>query len=304
VWEAHDLDLDSTVAIKVLSEGWVRSADVVRRFLDEARMLRRADSDRVVRVHDVGELPDGRPYFVMTYADRGTLADRLADGPLPWPVAVRVAIGICEGLRALHKAGVLHRDLTPSNVLFRSAPDGSEQVLLGDLGLGKLLTEASGITSAGGTRGYAAPEQFQPGATLGPHTDIFAVGAVLYRMLSGRDHDESHRGRRGAPPAVRGFVPGTPSDLDDIVRRALAVEPAQRFPDADTLHHELCQVLDHGEGRTAAKAARPRRSERPHTAELIGLWWWSGWREPPASPGLVVFGCEGVSGGDSLAGRS
>jgi eukaryotic-like serine/threonine-protein kinase len=89
VWLARDEELDAPVAVKVLADNWAHRLDVRSRFEEEARILRRADSDRVVRVHDIGELPDGRPYFVMTYADRGTQADRLADGPLPVGAARR-----------------------------------------------------------------------------------------------------------------------------------------------------------------------------------------------------------------------
>src|SRR5207248_11752769 len=92
VWKAEDEVLNAPVAIKILNDNRLDSADVRERFLQEARLLRKVDSDRVVRVYDIGDLPDGRPYFVMTYADRGTLAARLSGGPMPWREAVAVAI--------------------------------------------------------------------------------------------------------------------------------------------------------------------------------------------------------------------
>jgi len=161
VWLAHDPDLDAPVAVKLLAENWAADADVRRRFTDEARLLRRVDSDHLVRVYDVGELPDGRPYFVMTYADQGNLAERAAAYPPPWPDAevLRVVDAIAAGLAVLHEHGVVHRDLKPRNVLLRTAPDGPPRVLLGDLGIAKDLHWASGITMPAGSDGYMAPEQ-------------------------------------------------------------------------------------------------------------------------------------------------
>jgi serine/threonine protein kinase len=148
VWLATDEALDSLVAVKVLAENWADHADVRTRFTQEAQIMRRADSDRLVRVFDVGELPDGRPYLVMTYAAGGTLADLLAAGPLPVDVAVRTAADIARGVAVLHAAGVIHRDLKPSNILLRTAahealhkaPYEAEHphVLIADLGLATL----------------------------------------------------------------------------------------------------------------------------------------------------------------------
>ena len=163
VWLAEDEVLEAPVAVKVLADNWAHRLDVRTRFEEEARILRRADSDRVVRVHDIGELPDGRPYFVMTYADRGTLAERLDDGPLPVGEALRYGADIARGLAVLHQVGVIHRDVNPGNVLLRSRPDGTERVLIADLGLAKAAAHGSGFTLTVGTPGYMAPEQARPG---------------------------------------------------------------------------------------------------------------------------------------------
>ncbi|MFD0853439.1 serine/threonine-protein kinase, partial [Actinomadura adrarensis] len=144
VWLGHDDALDSQVAIKVLSGSLIDDLDVRNRFLEEARILRRADSARLVRVHDIGELPDGRPYFVMSYADRGTLGDRMRERPLPVAQALAMAEEIAYGVEVINKLGVIHRDLKPSNVLFQSTPDGGERLLIADLGLSKALAHASG----------------------------------------------------------------------------------------------------------------------------------------------------------------
>ncbi len=247
VLRAIDEVLQSVVAIKVLAANWAREADMRDRFIVEARLLRRADSDRVVRVHDIGDLPDGRPYFVMTFADRGTLAQRLGPTPVPWRTAVSAVAEITRGLQVLHDAGILHRDVKPSNVLFRSLPGGREQVLLGDLGLGKLLGQTSGMTMVGGTPGFMAPEQGFTGVPLGVRTDVYGAGAVLYRALTGRSpHDPEvviypATTHPAVPPSS--LVPGIPPALDHLVLRAIAHDPQRRQPDAAALLADLDRLL-------------------------------------------------------------
>jgi len=184
VWLAHDEQLDAEVAIKVLADNWGHDDSVRRRFLEEGRFLRRVESEHVVQVHDVGELEDGRPFLVLTYADRGTLADRLKKEPLPLADAVDVVVQVGRGLQALHRRGLLHRDVKPANVLFRSTDDG-ERAVLSDLGLGKSLDEVSRITMPGGTPSYVAPEQAL-GERLDQRADQYSLGAVAYAALTGR----------------------------------------------------------------------------------------------------------------------
>src|SRR5690349_16031779 len=120
VWLAYDEQLDSPVAVKVLADNWSGDEHIRLRFLEEGRYLRRVESPHVVSVYDAGELADGRPYLVMTYADQGTLADRLGDGRLTPAQSLTVVRHVAAGLQALHDRGILHRDIKPANVLFRS----------------------------------------------------------------------------------------------------------------------------------------------------------------------------------------
>ncbi|WP_433232438.1 protein kinase domain-containing protein [Micromonospora sp. CA-248260] len=202
VWLGHDPVLDSRVAIKVLAENWSHDLRVRERFRDEARLLRRLDHPRLARVHAVGELPDGRPYAVLALADGGSLRDRLAAGPLPVPVALALLDEIAAGVAVLHRQRVVHRDLTPGNVLFASTADG-ERVVIADLGLAKALAAASGLTARAGTPGYMAPEQDDPLAVVDTRSDVFGLGRLGLRLLGGPDQRVAGvRWRRccGGPP--------------------------------------------------------------------------------------------------------
>ena len=120
VWLAYDEQLDSPVAIKVLADNWTEDHQIRQRFLEEGRYLRKVESPHVVSVYDAGELDDGRPYLVMSYADQGTLADRLEVEGLTTAQAMEVVRQVGAGLQALHDRDILHRDIKPANVLFRS----------------------------------------------------------------------------------------------------------------------------------------------------------------------------------------
>lgn len=260
VWLAHDEQLDAEVAIKVLADNWVHDDSVRRRFLEEGRFLRRVESEHVVQVHDVGELEDGRPFLVLTYADRGTLADRLRDKPLDLEAAIGVVVQIGRGLQALHRRGLLHRDVKPANVLFRSTDDG-ERAVLSDLGLGKSLDEVSRITLPGGTPSYVAPEQAM-GERLDARADQYSLGAVAYAALTGKSpHQVDGLGAAGRvsappPPSELGFA--VPDRIDQAILRALQPDRDQRWIDVETFTRELVGGLDE-----TTRTFEPRPAARP-----------------------------------------
>ncbi|MBQ1051880.1 serine/threonine protein kinase [Micromonospora sp. C51] len=257
VWLADDEVLDTSVAVKVLADNWTHHVDVRTRFLEEARILRRAESDQLVRVLDVGELADGRPYLVMTYASGGTLAERLETGPIPVREALRTATDLARGVAVLHRLGVIHRDLKPSNVLFTGPPD-AERVVVGDLGLAKALAHGSGFTVVAGSPGYMAPEQARLGAGLDERADVYALGALTYHMLTGRPPNLPASVQAVAAAAALPVVrpsksrPGIPSRVDGVVLRALNPNPARRWSSATA----FADALD-------AAAARPVRRPVP-----------------------------------------
>ncbi len=247
VWLGIDSELDDRVAIKVLAPRWAERPEVHDRFVREARLLRRLAGDRIVQIHDIDQMPDGQPYFVMEYADRGSLADRLSarDEGEPFQIqrAVAIAKGIAKGLQVAHRAGVIHRDLKPANVLFRTVATHDipttlarrdtpfERLVLADFGLARALGTVSGQTANVGTPYYAAPEQFEGRADA--RSDLYALAVVLFEMLAG----ERPFGRGASPdrsdvPAVRDFNPDVPPDLADLVTTGLATDPDDRLADA------------------------------------------------------------------------
>ena len=158
VWLYHDDELDSDVAVKALADNWAQRLDIRDRFLQEARILRRADSDHVVRVYDVGEV-DGTPYFVMTYADLGTVADLLERerSTAHCDRTLDLVTQAGAGLAVLHHQGSIHRDIKPANLLLRSDGDGGARLMVADLGVAKAILHASGLTHVVGTPAYMAP---------------------------------------------------------------------------------------------------------------------------------------------------
>lgn len=248
VWRGFDTELETPVAVKVLAENWSHHADVRERFLAEARLLRRIQSDRVVRVHDVGVhesgVGGGQPYFVMDFIDGGTLTD-VADGTLEVERALVLAAQAARGVEVVHAAGAVHRDVKPSNLLHAVEPDGRERVLVADLGSAKRLAEASGITVTTGTPSYMAPEQAL-GRPIDERSDVYALGVVTYELLTGTaPFDVSdpiallHRTAADRPPATTG-----PRGIDDVLSRALALDPAQRYARAEDLAAAIEAVLD------------------------------------------------------------
>lgn len=232
VWLYRDAELRSDVAVKALADNWAQRLDVRERFLEEARILRRADSDHVVRVYDIGEA-DGTPYFVMTYADRGTLAGRLQEGvPMPLDEAVGLVWQAAEGLAVLHAQGVVHRDIKPQNLLLRSDGSGRDRVLVADLGVAKAMLHASGLTQVVGTPSYMAPEQ-AVGIGVDRRADVHALGAVAYQMLTGhlvRGGSLGELATATLPPAPSSLA-DLPVEVDDVLLRALEPDPDDRWPD-------------------------------------------------------------------------
>ena len=250
VWLAYDEQLDAPVAVKVLADNWTEDHQVRTRFIEEGRYLRRVESPHVVSVYDAGELDDGRPYLVMSYADQGTLADRLEVTGMTVAQGLEVVRQIGVGLQALHDHGILHRDVKPANVLFRTVGTGAGEpelrAMLGDLGLGKALDASSRLTMIAGTPSFVAPEQAQ-GESPTARADQYSLGVLAFLLLGGRTPwTHTSLGSAADPPppppmsvAGREFPPA----VEGVVRRALAREPAERWPSVTDFVDALTAAL-------------------------------------------------------------
>jgi serine/threonine protein kinase len=282
VWLARDEDLDAWVAVKVLAEAWSRNQDARRRFTEEARALRHLDSDRIVRVYELGWLDEDRPYMVMEYADRGSLEDRMrfareAGRPSTVGEAAAVGIELAACLTSVHALRIVHRDVKPSNVLFRSvAPEvrealnrsgrrtGDERMLLGDFGIARRM-EAAGHTMVVGSPQYMAPEQADPRRAhrVDGRADVFAAAVVLFEVLTGTNPWPSEPPTPGVVTAgaqsvrdVRDLRPDVPDAMADVIHRALATDADERQSSAWELRDELVASL----GRPSPVAAPAARS--------------------------------------------
>ena len=238
VWRGHDPVLGRTVAIKVLLPALVSDAEFITRFRTEARMMAALRHAGIVQVHDYGAdalLDDSpRDYLVMEYVEGPSLAQRImAAGKLEIAETLSVVTQAADALHVAHAAGIVHRDVKPSNLLIR--PDAT--VVLVDFGVARSI-DLTGITTANmvvGSPQYMAPEQ-ATGQAVSPATDVYALGAVTYCCLTGRPPLTGDgpvqviaQLLHGDPPTLPG---GIPAPVADLVLRALSRDPARRFPSA------------------------------------------------------------------------
>lgn len=266
VFLAHDDELDRAVAVKVLDEQLAADESFRARFSREARVAAALSHPNVLTVFDVGEA-DGQPFIVMEYVEGRTLDERLrSEGPLPAHEVERLGRQICAGLEHAHEHGLVHRDLKPGNLIERV--DGTLKIA--DFGIARAAEETE-LTEVGtiiGTAAYLAPEQAD-GGPVTPRTDLFALGLVLYELLSARRPWEVERlpdlARRLTTPP-RELPPDTPAPLADVIADCLQIEPedrpasagevaAQIERSAPTASAAATQVLPRAR-RTRARAAR------------------------------------------------
>ncbi|MFC1408728.1 serine/threonine-protein kinase [Streptacidiphilus sp. N1-12] len=262
VWKAYDPELDTDVAVKVLADNWASNADVRERFLAEARLLRRISSPRVVRVHDVG-VQDERPYFVMDYVRGGTLAEQVGHcGPAE---ALRLAAEAGCAVQVLHDAGVIHRDVKPSNLLL-DAGRTPAAVLVADLGSAKQLADASGLTVTTGTPAYMAPEQAFQTSGFDARADVYALGVVAFELLTGHKPFGAGGWATLTPaeasastlPTVSGEGESEALDgIDALLRAALSFDPDDRPQSAQIFADALSGGGGEWAARTGSSGPRP-----------------------------------------------
>jgi serine/threonine protein kinase len=279
VWEAEHVELGRRVAIKVLAQQHARSPNAFARFRSEARSVAKLSHPNLVQTLDFGKSLDGRAYLAMELCAGETLDVVIASGPLEWRDAVRVAIEAAKALAAAHEAGLVHRDLKPENLVVTQAPFGADgrraisEVKLLDFGVAMAMTGNGNSRPATakeralqgfalfGTPEYMAPEQIS-GETVDGRTDLYALGCVIYEMLTGEAAFEGPssvvvmgKQLRETPTAPRERAPtrNIPPELQAIVTRAMAKRPADRFPSAKAMGDALEATLALPERRRAQK---------------------------------------------------
>ncbi len=249
LYVARHRRLRRDVAVKVLHAAFATHELALARFFREAEALARVRSPHVVQVLDALRVPDGRPALVVELLEGEDLQARLARiSRLPVDEALALAIELCRGLSAAHAAGVVHRDLKPSNV-FLDARAGVAKLI--DFGVAHLDGDAA-LTRTGtvvGTPAYMAPEQVRGSAGVDGRADVYGVGAVLYRCLTGRAPYEGSTPTavlsavlERAPEPPRAIAPELPAEVESLVMRAMARDPETRFSTADELA-DACRVL-------------------------------------------------------------
>jgi len=253
VYEAFEEAIERRVALKLLHPIIALEPQVAARFLEEAKLANRVRHPAVVEVTDFGT-HDGRPFLVMELLDGESLGARLErGGPFAPAAAVALLEPVFAALSHLHERGVVHRDLKPDNIfLARVGPSVTPRVL--DLGIAKARTEGQSLTATDamlGTPAYMAPEQVRSSRSVTALADQYALGCVVYEMLTGRmpiEADNLH-GILVAkvtedPVSILHWAPTLPAALAAVVMRSLARDPAQRFPDLAAFHAALVAALD------------------------------------------------------------
>ena len=244
VFLAHDEVLDRDVALKLLKARYAGDVEFVERFRREARSAAALANPYIVPIFDRGETEDGTYYIAMEYLSGGTLKERIrSSGPLPPQVAVEVALQTAEAIQAAHEKGIIHRDVKPDNILIA----GSGHVKVADFGIAR-AADATTISHLGdilGSAKYMSPEQ-AAGEEVGPASDLYSLGVVLYEMLTGRvpfevdtPADLSAKHDDNPPPHPRELNPRVPEDLEVIVMRLLARDLEDRYTSAAELIEEL-----------------------------------------------------------------
>ena len=254
VYEGEHVRIRKRVAIKCLHAQFAKNRDVLARFHREALAATAIGNEHIVEVTDLDHLADGTVFLVLEYLDGRDLGHDLDErGHLPVARAVHILSQMCEALAIAHDKGIIHRDIKPDNVFLVTRGGDPDFVKILDFGISKFRDVeedgAHGVTDTGsmlGTPLYMAPEQFSDTKTVDRRADIYALGGILFRALTGRT---AYRGKtlsaligevmHGAPPDLRAHRPDLPEELARVVHRMLARKPEERFDDCDAVRIAL-----------------------------------------------------------------
>ena len=268
VYKAQDLSLGRLVAIKVLRENLTSDPDFLTRFQQEARAAANLAHPNIVTVHDFGRDGD-RYYIVMEYIEGKDLKALIKEGgPFPIEHALELSIQMCAGIGYAHRAGLVHCDVKPQNILITA--DGRTKIT--DFGIARALASLHpGETTdvVWGSPQYYSPEQ-AAGESPTPASDVYSIGVVMFEMLAGRlpfvastQQALAMMHLRDEPPSLSLFNPGVPQALEIIVHKVLAKEPSARYRTADQLGRILISYREQGEGITRTQVAAAPRATAP-----------------------------------------
>ncbi len=266
VYEAEHIEIGKRVALKILHPGYSQTPDLVERLRREARAASRIGHPNVVDVTDSGTTDDGAFYFVMEYLEGRELGEIIFEEKgMQLQRAIGITVQICRALQAAHKAGVIHRDLKPENVLLVERDGQKDFVKVLDFGIAKNLMDGEDddkdkdnprrkLTNPGvamGTPEYMAPEQ-AAGRVADARSDVYAAGGILYEMLAGRAAYEGsnfmeilHKKATQLPAPIAGFRNDIPLEIEDLVKRTMAKDPADRPQSMEELERELNEIAWH-----------------------------------------------------------
>jgi serine/threonine-protein kinase len=257
---AHHVELDERVAVKFLSPAALADPEATARFDREVRAAARLRNEHIARVYDAGKLPDGARYMVLEYLDGEDLAAKVRrEGPLEPSVAVRYLLQACSAVLEAHGKGIIHRDIKPANLFVIGRPDGADVVKILDFGVMKRIGGAQPSadpqqTEPGtiiGTPFYTSPEQLRGSASVDGRTDIWALGATLYELLSatppfpGKTYAQIIANvLEAAPTPLVELRPNVPRNLANVVMRCLEKDPADRYQSVVDLAIALADTVE------------------------------------------------------------
>jgi serine/threonine protein kinase len=283
IFEVQHVKLKKSFAMKALLPALLDNEEAMVRFDREAELLASLRHPNIVEITDWDVLPDGLPFMILEYLHGAPLRVRLDRGPMPWAAIARIGDQVLSALSLAHRIGITHRDLKPENIFIAIDDAGEERVKLLDFGVSKLrslATRTTGVHEMLGTPSYMSPEQAQgQGDQVGPSTDVWAMGVVLYEMATAR---VAYTGESlvqtvqniatARPTPMTQFRPDAPPEFVDLVDRATSIDDERRIQTADELRVLLraalaapAVVTPHGVSAIARPAIQPQATPLPGT---------------------------------------